>query len=142
MYRIEDTGEEDVGGTRPLPLRCRSRLGADGKQPRSRFDVFTGIAFSNVVMFAIIGATAITLTPKSGQHVVISSQFLCSPEPTQQDWLAFSASQQGFPTRHAVHRHSMDCAQSGRSQNEMAQSDQGTRSPGIIRNPTRLCGDP
>src|SRR5665213_2763452 len=31
------------------------------------------MAFSNVVMFAIIVATAITLTPKSGQHLVISS---------------------------------------------------------------------
>jgi NRAMP (natural resistance-associated macrophage protein)-like metal ion transporter len=73
MHRIEDMREEDAGGTRPLPLRRRSRVDADGKQSRSRFDVFTGMAFSNVVMFAIIVATAITLTPKSGQHLVISS---------------------------------------------------------------------
>ncbi|MGO8873408.1 MAG: divalent metal cation transporter, partial [Acidimicrobiales bacterium] len=66
MHRIEDMREEDAGGTRPLPLRRRSRVDAAGKQSRSRFDVFTGMAFSNVVMFAIIVATAITLTPKSG----------------------------------------------------------------------------
>jgi Mn2+/Fe2+ NRAMP family transporter len=73
MHRIEDMREEDAGGTRPLPLRRRSRVDAAGKQSRSRFDVFTGMAFSNVVMFAIIVATAITLTPKSGQHLIISS---------------------------------------------------------------------
>jgi NRAMP (natural resistance-associated macrophage protein)-like metal ion transporter len=73
MHRIEEMREEDAGGTRPLPLRRRSRIDAAGKQSRSRFDVFTGMAFSNVVMFAIIVATAITLTPKSGQHLVIST---------------------------------------------------------------------
>jgi Mn2+/Fe2+ NRAMP family transporter len=31
------------------------------------------MAFSNVVMFAIIVATAVTLTPKSGHHLTISS---------------------------------------------------------------------
>ncbi len=73
MHRIEEMREEDAGGTRPLPLRRRSRLDAAGKQSRSRFDVFTGMAFSNVVMFAIIVATAITLTPKSGQDFTIST---------------------------------------------------------------------
>jgi len=73
MHRVEEMREEDAGGSRPLPLRRRSRLDAAGKESRSRFDVFTGMAFSNVVMFAIIVATAITLTPKSGQHLTISS---------------------------------------------------------------------
>jgi len=73
MHRIEEMREEDAGGARPLPLRRRSRLDAAGKQSRSRFDVFTGMAFSNVVMFAIIVATAITLSPKSGQHFTIST---------------------------------------------------------------------
>jgi Mn2+/Fe2+ NRAMP family transporter len=73
MHRIEDMREEDAGGARPLPLRRRSRIDADGKQSRSRFDVFAGMAFSNVVMFAIIVATAVTLTPKSGHHLTISS---------------------------------------------------------------------
>jgi len=43
MHRIEDMREEDAGGARPLPLRRRSRIDADGKQSRSRFDVFTGM---------------------------------------------------------------------------------------------------
>jgi NRAMP (natural resistance-associated macrophage protein)-like metal ion transporter len=73
MHRIEDMREEDAGGARPLPLRRRSRIDAHGKQSRSRFDVFTGMAFSNVVMFAIIVATAVTLTPKAGHHLTISS---------------------------------------------------------------------
>jgi len=73
MHRIEDMREEEAGGDRPLPLRRRSRIDAHGKQSRSRFDVFTGMAFSNVVMFAIIVATAITLTPESGHHLSISS---------------------------------------------------------------------
>jgi len=73
MHRLEDMREEDAGGARPLPLRRRSRIDAEGKQSRSRFDVFTGMAFSNVVMFAIIVSTAVTLTPKSGHHLTISS---------------------------------------------------------------------
>jgi NRAMP (natural resistance-associated macrophage protein)-like metal ion transporter len=73
MHRIEDMREEDAGGTRPLPLRRRSRVDAAGKQSRSRFDVFVGMVFSNVVMFAIMVSTAITLTPKSGHHLTISS---------------------------------------------------------------------
>jgi Mn2+/Fe2+ NRAMP family transporter len=73
MHRLEDMREEDAGGARPLPLRRRSRIDAEGKQSRSRFDVFAGMAFSNVVMFAIIVSTAVTLTSKSGHHLTISS---------------------------------------------------------------------
>ena len=73
LHRVEDMREEDAGGSQPLPLRRRSRVDASGKLSRSRFDVFTGMTFSNVVMFSIIVATAITLTPKSGRHLVISS---------------------------------------------------------------------
>ena len=40
MHRIEDMREEDAGGTRPLPLRRRSRIDAARKESRSRFDVF------------------------------------------------------------------------------------------------------
>jgi NRAMP (natural resistance-associated macrophage protein)-like metal ion transporter len=72
MHRVEDMREEEAGGPRPMPLRRRSRIDAAGKESRSRFDVFTGMAFSNVVMFAIIVVTAITLT-KSGHHLTISS---------------------------------------------------------------------
>jgi Mn2+/Fe2+ NRAMP family transporter len=73
MHRVEEMREEDAGGAQPLPLRRRSRIDAAGKESRSRFDVFTGMAFSNIVMFSIIVATAITLTAKSGHHLIISS---------------------------------------------------------------------
>ena len=46
MHRVEDMREEDAGGASPLPLHRRSRIDAEGKQSRSRFDVFTGMAFS------------------------------------------------------------------------------------------------
>jgi NRAMP (natural resistance-associated macrophage protein)-like metal ion transporter len=72
MHRVEDMREEDVGGSQPLPLRRRSRFDAAGKLSRSRFDVFTGMAFSNIVMFAIIVATATTLG-SNGHHATIDS---------------------------------------------------------------------
>ena len=49
------------GGAEPVPLNQLSRRGARNIERMSRLDVFTGMAFSNVVMFAIIVATAQTL---------------------------------------------------------------------------------
>jgi Mn2+/Fe2+ NRAMP family transporter len=49
------------GGAEPVPLKRLSRRRAGKKERMSRLDVFTGMAFSNVVMFAIIVATAQTL---------------------------------------------------------------------------------
>jgi NRAMP (natural resistance-associated macrophage protein)-like metal ion transporter len=72
IHRIEDMREEEAGGDLPLPLRRRSRMDAVGKLSRSRFDVFTGMAFSNVVMFAIIVATATALA-RNGHHASIAS---------------------------------------------------------------------
>lgn len=65
-HRVEDLEEEDEGGDEAVPLRARSRRDANEKERRSRFDVFTGMGLSNVVMFAIIVATASTL----GSHGV------------------------------------------------------------------------
>jgi NRAMP (natural resistance-associated macrophage protein)-like metal ion transporter len=61
MHRLEEMREEPAGGVRPLPLPSRARKAAAAKLSTSRFDVFSGMAFSNVVMFAIIVATATTL---------------------------------------------------------------------------------
>jgi NRAMP (natural resistance-associated macrophage protein)-like metal ion transporter len=71
MHRVEDMQEEDLGGKRAMPLRRRSRRAGKSKQLMSRLDVFTGMAFSNVVMFAIIAATAATLGRT--HHVTINS---------------------------------------------------------------------
>ena len=71
MHRVEDMHEEDLGGDRAVPLRRRSRSAGKSKLLTSRFDVFTGMAFSNLVMFAIITATAATLGRT--HHVTINS---------------------------------------------------------------------
>ena len=63
-HRIEEMREEDEGGNAALPLTRRDKRKARTKSSTSRFDVFTDMTFSNLVMFAIIVATASTL----GQH--------------------------------------------------------------------------
>ena len=63
--------DEEAGGNRALPLRRRRRADALRKLHTSRFDVFVGIGFSNLVMFAIIAATAATLGSKG--HVDVAS---------------------------------------------------------------------
>jgi len=59
--RLEEMRDDPRGGALPVPLRMRSRSMAALKERTSRFDVFSGMAFSNIVMFAIIAATAETL---------------------------------------------------------------------------------
>ena len=60
-HRIEEMRDAPEGGAEPLPLKRLSRRRAGKKERMSRLDVFTGMAFSNVVMFSIIVATAQTL---------------------------------------------------------------------------------
>jgi len=72
MNRVEDMRAEPEGGDRPVALRRRVPKAARLKTKRSRFDVFSGMAISNVVMFAIIVATATTLG-SHGHHVNIGS---------------------------------------------------------------------
>jgi NRAMP (natural resistance-associated macrophage protein)-like metal ion transporter len=72
MHRIEDMREEPAGGKKPLALGRRSTMAAADKQSTSRFDVFSGMGISNLVMFAIIVATAVTLD-RHGHHVTINS---------------------------------------------------------------------
>jgi NRAMP (natural resistance-associated macrophage protein)-like metal ion transporter len=71
MHRVEEMKEEELGGDRAMPLRGRSRRASKSKELMSRLDVFTGMAFSNIVMFAIITATAATLGRT--HHVTIDS---------------------------------------------------------------------
>jgi len=60
-HRIEEMRDEDEGGDRPAPLKERSGPKARAKLKESRLDVFSGMTFSNLVMFAIIVATAATI---------------------------------------------------------------------------------
>jgi NRAMP (natural resistance-associated macrophage protein)-like metal ion transporter len=60
-HRLEEMRDEPEGGAKAVPLKQQSPARARRKQRTSRLDVFVGMAFSNVVMFAIILVTAETL---------------------------------------------------------------------------------
>jgi NRAMP (natural resistance-associated macrophage protein)-like metal ion transporter len=60
-HRLEEMRDEPEGGAQAQPLRQQQPAQAKRKQSTSRLDVFTGMTFSNLVMFAIIVATAETL---------------------------------------------------------------------------------
>ncbi|MFL6113269.1 MAG: Nramp family divalent metal transporter [Catenulispora sp.] len=75
--RVEEMrreAEEKTGDDQPKPLSERSHAAAKRKQRRARADVFTGMAFSNLVMFAIITATAATLGKGPGQDITSAAQ--------------------------------------------------------------------
>jgi NRAMP (natural resistance-associated macrophage protein)-like metal ion transporter len=57
-HRIEELRDEPVGGQTAVTLQERATSEANRKERISRADVFTGMAFSNVVMFAVIIAGA------------------------------------------------------------------------------------
>jgi NRAMP (natural resistance-associated macrophage protein)-like metal ion transporter len=71
-HRIEELRDEPQGGDAAMPLDELPPSRAERKQRTSRFDVFGGMAFSNLVMFAIIVSTAATLHAH-GQHKVSSA---------------------------------------------------------------------
>ena len=73
-HRIEEMRDEPEGGAAPVPLKRMSRHEAGRKERMSRLDVFTGMAFSNVVMFAIIVATAQTLHIHNITHIQSAAQ--------------------------------------------------------------------
>ncbi len=60
-HRLEELRAEPEGGDTAVPLKRRRTNDARHKQKLSRVDVFTGMAFSNLVMLAIIISTASTL---------------------------------------------------------------------------------
>ena len=64
-HRLEEMREEPEGGDRAVPLRLRSNRNAIWKSRTSRLDVFFGMTFSNLVMFAIIVSAASTLHGKT-----------------------------------------------------------------------------
>src|SRR5664279_1288969 len=73
-HRIEEMRDAPEGGAEPLPLKRLSRRRAGKKERMSRLDVFTGMAFSNVVMFSIIVATAQTLHIHHLTHIQSAAQ--------------------------------------------------------------------
>jgi NRAMP (natural resistance-associated macrophage protein)-like metal ion transporter len=73
-HRLEEMRDEPEGGARAQPLRRQSRQRARRKQSTSRLDVFTGMTFSNLVMFAIIVATAQTLNAHGKTSIQSAAQ--------------------------------------------------------------------
>ena len=66
--RIEELRAEDLGGDKAPRLADRTPRAARRKLRNGRVDVITGMAFSNLIMFAIITATGATLG-KAGTQV-------------------------------------------------------------------------
>jgi len=71
-HRLEEMRDAPEGGTEAVPLGDMDDKEARLKVRTSRLDVFSGMAFSNVVMFAIIVATAATIG-RHGQHDISSA---------------------------------------------------------------------
>ena len=68
--RVEELREEDLGGDKAPRLDARTAAKAKQKLKNARVDVFTGMAFSVIIMFAIMAATAATL---GAHHTTVSS---------------------------------------------------------------------
>jgi Mn2+/Fe2+ NRAMP family transporter len=79
--RLEEMRDEPEGGSEPATLKMRSRSRAQLKQRTSRLDVFSGMAFSNVVMFSIIATTAETLHVHHITNIQSAAQAATSLKP-------------------------------------------------------------
>lgn len=79
-HRVEELRAEDHGGDEAVGLQERSADAAAYKLRHARFDVFTGMFFSVLVMFAIMAATAATLG-KDGTEVKTAADAAEALEP-------------------------------------------------------------
>jgi NRAMP (natural resistance-associated macrophage protein)-like metal ion transporter len=80
-HRLEEMREEPEGGAQAQPLKDQPIKRAKRKQSTSRLDVFTGMTFSNLVMFAIILATAETLHAHGDTSVQSAAQAAAALKP-------------------------------------------------------------
>jgi NRAMP (natural resistance-associated macrophage protein)-like metal ion transporter len=80
-HRIEELREEPEGGRRPVPLEERTEEAAEEKERASRADVFSGMGLSNLVMFAIIVATAATLGAHGRHDIGSAAQAAAALKP-------------------------------------------------------------
>lgn len=78
--RIEELREEDLDGPHAPPLRDRTNREARRHLRDGRVDVFTGMVFSVLIMFAIMAATAATLGAH-GQKVTSAAEAAKALEP-------------------------------------------------------------
>jgi NRAMP (natural resistance-associated macrophage protein)-like metal ion transporter len=68
--RVEELREEELGGAKAPRLDERTAREAKKMLRDARIDVFTGMAFSVIIMFAIVAATAATL---GAHHKTVTS---------------------------------------------------------------------
>ena len=80
-HRLEEMRDDPEGGTQATPLKKQSRARAARKERTSRLDVFSGMAFSNIVMFAIILATAQTLHVHGVTNIQSAAQAATALKP-------------------------------------------------------------
>ena len=73
-HRLEEMRDAPEGGARAQPLKDKSPARAQRKQRTSRLDVFAGMTFSNLVMFAIIVATSQTLHANHKTNIQSAAQ--------------------------------------------------------------------
>ncbi len=79
-HRIEELREDDLGGDNAVGLGEHSAAAAHRKLAYARTDVFIGMFFSVLVMFAIMAATAATLG-KNGTDVKTAADAAKALEP-------------------------------------------------------------
>ena len=80
-HRLEEMRDEPEGGAEAQPLGQQEPEQAKHKERTSRLDVFTGMTFSNLVMFAIIVATAETLHAHGKTTVQSAAQAAAALKP-------------------------------------------------------------
>ena len=85
-HRVEELRDEPEGGDDPVPLSERPQRQAIRKLRTSRVDVFVGMAFSNIVMFAIIVATGSTLGAHGHTTITSAAQAAQALRPIAGSW--------------------------------------------------------
>jgi NRAMP (natural resistance-associated macrophage protein)-like metal ion transporter len=80
-HRLEEMRDEPEGGAKAQPLGQQHPTRARRKQRTSRLDVFVGMSFSNLVMFAIIVATAETLHAHNITNIESAAQAASALKP-------------------------------------------------------------
>jgi Mn2+/Fe2+ NRAMP family transporter len=73
-HRIEDLRAEPEGGNRPVAISELPDAREDRKERTSRLDVFTGMGLSQLVMFAVIVSTAVTLHAHGQTEITSAAQ--------------------------------------------------------------------
>jgi Mn2+/Fe2+ NRAMP family transporter len=80
-HRLEEMRDEPQGGPRVVPLQRRTSAAARRKQGTSRLDVVAGMSLSNLVMFAIIAASAQTLHVHGKTNIQSAAQAAAALQP-------------------------------------------------------------